>query len=83
MRHNAQVRAYVPRVYYTPAELDAAAIADWLSDAEQSERQAEQGPFYPDKGITRESCLAYAASCRAKSEQYKDGGAHKAILKHG
>jgi hypothetical protein len=83
MKHNAQVRAYVPKVHYTPAELDAAAIADWLNDAAQSERQAEQGPFYPDKGITKESCLSYAAMCRAKAEQYKDGGAHRAMLRNG
>jgi hypothetical protein len=83
MKHNAQVRAYVPRQHYTPEELDSAALADWLNDAEHSERQAEQGPFFPDRGITRESCLAYAASCRAKAERYKDGGAHRAMLANG
>jgi hypothetical protein len=71
---------YVPRMHYTSAELDALALADWINDAEHSERQAAEGPFYPDKGITRESCLAYAASCRTKAEQYKDGGAHRAML---
>ena len=71
------------RMHYTPAELDAMAILDWLADAESSERQAEQGPFFPDKGITRESCLAYAASCREKAERFKFGGAHKEMLANG
>ena len=71
------------RMHYTPAELDAMAILDWIANAESSERQAEQGPFYPDRGITRDSCLAYATSCRAKAELYKDGGAHRAMLANG
>jgi hypothetical protein len=70
-------------MHYTAAELDAFALADWINDAEHSERQAVEGPFWPDRGITRESCLAYAASCRAKAEQYKAGGAHKAMLANG
>lgn len=78
MKHNAQVRAYVPRQHYTPAELDSAALADWINDAECSERHAAQWT-----GQRRDELLSYAAECRAKAEQYKDGGAHKEMLKNG
>lgn len=60
--------------------LDDAALRDLLSDAAQSEEQAEHGPFYPERGITSATLLAYAAKCRALAERYKDGGAHAAIL---
>ena len=66
---------------YTEKELDSAAISDLLSDARCSERQAANGPFYPEKGITKESCLAYAAECREKAARYQNGGAHDAVLK--
>ncbi len=71
------------KMHYTPEELDAAALADWLADAQHSERQAIEGPFYPDKGITRESCFSYAAECRAKAEKYRQSGAHRAMLANG
>lgn len=64
----------------TQTELDRDALRDLISDAEQSERQAEQGPFFPENGVTREMCLAYAARCREAIERYKDGGAHAAVL---
>lgn len=65
---------------YSPEDLDNAALLDLLSDAEQSERQAANGPFYPERGITAESCLAYAAKCRATAERYRTGGAHSAVF---
>jgi hypothetical protein len=65
---------------YTTEELDHWALYDLISDAEQAEAQAADGPFYPKSGITRESLLAYAAECRAKAERYANGGAHKAVL---
>ncbi len=65
---------------YTASQLDLAALQDLAADACSSERQAYEGPFYPERGITRESLLAYAAKCRAKIERYADGGAHKAVL---
>ncbi len=49
---------------YDQSQLDDAALADLRADAEQSERQAVEGPFYPDRGITAESLRAYAAKCR-------------------
>lgn len=64
----------------TSQSLDNDALLDLLSDAECSERQAKEGPFYPDRGITAESLLAYAAKCRAQAERYKAGGAHNAVL---
>ena len=57
---------YTARKQYTPEELEAAQRADYLADAEHAERQAADGPFFPERGITRESLLAYAAECRAK-----------------
>jgi hypothetical protein len=47
---------------YTLEQQRAAIIADLLSDAEHSEKQAIEGPFFPD--ITPESLRAYAAQCR-------------------
>lgn len=57
------------RTRYTPAQLESAWHSDLRTDAECSEQQAENGPFYPEKGITRESLLAYASECRAKLGQ--------------
>lgn len=64
----------------TKAQLDSAALADLLADAAFAERQANEGPFYPERGITPESLLAYAAECWAKAASCRDGGAHAAIL---
>ena len=69
---------YVPRMHYTPAELDAAALADWMNDAAAAERHAKQWT-----GQRMDELLSYAAECRAKAEQYKDGGAHRAMLRNG
>ena len=71
---------YTPAMKYTPAELDQWAIRDLISDAEQSEQQADTGPFYPERGITADMLRTYAAKCRAKIVLYRDGGAHKAVL---
>lgn len=48
---------------------------DLIHDAEFAERQAVEGPFYPEQGITAHSLRAYAAECRFKAngetcEQY-------------
>jgi hypothetical protein len=72
---------YAPPVHYTAERLDDCAMDDVRADIEQSEHQAEHGPFWPDRGITRESCLAYAADCRAMLERYAKGGSHNAILR--
>lgn len=37
-----------------------------LADAECSERQAENGPYFPEYGITRETLTAYAQKLRAQ-----------------
>ena len=71
---------YTPKHKYTPEELDNAALCDLLRDAECAEEQADNGPYFPDRGITRESLLAYAAKCRHHIAQYASGGAHKAVL---
>lgn len=60
--------------------LDAAALQDLENDTRCAEEQANEGPFYPDRGITRETLLAYAAKCRQQVTQYANGGAHKAVL---
>lgn len=49
---------------YTQQELNDAARADLLADIRSAEEQAGAGPYYPEKGITRESLLAYAEKCR-------------------
>ena len=58
---------YKPKHQYTRQELSETARRDLLNDAECAERQAEQGPFFPERGITRESLLAYAKECRLKA----------------
>ena len=65
---------------YTQAELDAAAIADLITDAKCAERQAIEGPFYPELGITEETLTAYAVKCRSWAALHSTGGAHKAVL---
>ena len=61
-------------------ELDNEALRDLENDARCAEEQATEGPFFPDRGITSESLLAYAAKCRKQIAQYGNGGAHKAVL---
>lgn len=55
---------------------------DWVLDLEVdircAERQAEQGPFYPERGITRESLLAYAEKCRLELQD-PDASLRKAL----
>jgi hypothetical protein len=58
------------RHHYTPKELDDAAIADLISDAECAERQSVEGPFYPERGITAESLAAYAIRCRVQADSF-------------
>ena len=72
--------AYQAKHEYTADELDNAAIADLLNDARCSEEQAANGPFYPERGITAQSLIAYAQECRAKAARYATGGAHAAVL---
>ena len=66
---------------YTDEELDDAALRDQINDAECSERQAESGPYFPERGITKESLLAYASTCRLLAAQYATGGAHDATIR--
>lgn len=61
--------ALPPRKRYSPDELQSAWHDDQRRDAEHAEAQAANGPYYPEKGITRESLLAYAAECRAAMAQ--------------
>lgn len=72
--------SYVPKHHYTPEELDNAALTDLLRDADCAECQAHNGPYFPERGITKESLHAYAIKCLQQAEQYRNGGAHKAIL---
>ena len=65
---------------YTAKQLDKAALRDLLNDARCANLQALSGPFYPDRGITAQRLLAYAAKCRAEAAKYINGGAHNAVL---
>lgn len=60
---------YTKPVKYTEAELAEAWQLDLLNDARCAEEQANEGPFYPDRGITAESLRAYAAKCRLEASQ--------------
>jgi hypothetical protein len=61
-----KIRRYVPPVHYSQADQIQMIKDDLLRDAICSEDQAQNGPYYPDKGITKESLLQYAAECRAQ-----------------
>ena len=45
---------------YTHEQLAEAWRADLLIDARCNREQAESGPFYPKRGITREALLSWA-----------------------
>lgn len=66
---------------YTTEELDAAALEDLRVDAEQADEQAANGPYFPERGITAESLRRYAQECRERIEQYRNGGAHAALMR--
>lgn len=55
------------RTRYTPEELAKAWEMDLISDAICAEKQAMEGPFYPELDITRESLLKYAVKCREQA----------------
>mgnify|MGYP003349625493 CR=1 FL=1 len=57
------------RKYYSPEELVAAWKADLLNDAENCEKQALNGPYYPEKGITKDNLLLWAAEYRMEAEK--------------
>ena len=61
-------KRYIPLVHYTRKQLEDFLVRDLLNDAEQSEKQAETGPFFPERGITKESLLDYAAECRKQAK---------------
>jgi len=44
-------------------------VADLQSEIENATTQAEQGPYFPERGITKESLLSYAESCKAQLER--------------
>jgi hypothetical protein len=50
---------------YTETELDSAALADLIADAECADRDGLHD---------------YATKCRTMIEKYRDGGAHAALL---
>ena len=56
-----------PRTEYSKEELAAMEILDLLADAKASIRQSREGPFYPEKNITRATCLEYAERCITKA----------------
>lgn len=60
-------RPYKPPVVQTKEQQINDWVADLLADAQHSEAQAENGPFYPERDITPDSLRAYAASCRAQA----------------
>jgi len=63
---------YARRIRYTPDELIRMAAQDQISDAEFAEHQAQHGPFFPERGLTKESLIDYAAHCRAQARALMD-----------
>ena len=68
-----------PRQHYTADQLFDMARDDQQRDAIHAEGQACNGPFYPDRGITAESLLAYAAECRAAVAAMDEGAKRRYI----
>jgi len=56
-----------PKREYSEEELKVMEILDLLVDARASIRQSREGPFYPEKNITRATCLEYAERCITKA----------------
>lgn len=54
-------------------------VADLLSDADFAERQADEGPYYPERGITVASLRAYAAECREQAAANPRASLRKAL----
>ena len=55
------------RHHYTDEQLADFWRKDLLVDADCARRQAASGPFYPDKGISRQSLLDYAQECEQRA----------------
>lgn len=68
------------KIKYTEEELDQAAARDIENDIDCNYRQAEEGPFYPERGITKESLIESAERLKILLDKYKGGGMHRAIM---
>jgi len=64
-----KIRQYITPHHYSEAEQVQMIKDDLLRDAAHSEDQAENGPYYPEQGITRESLLVYAEECRESAKK--------------
>lgn len=56
---------------YTEDEQYDACVKDLLNDADHADRQAQDGPYFPELGITAESLQQYAEECRQNAERMK------------
>ena len=54
---------YKPKVHYTAHELWITELEDIREDALFAEHQSQNGPYYPDRGITAKSLSQYATKC--------------------
>ncbi len=63
--------------YLLQAEID-----DLLIDADYAERQAKNGPFYPERGITRDTLIMYAAKCLKEAEDKAGVAIEKTRIVH-
>lgn len=71
MKPKKVVQPYVPKQRYSWSQQVEFYRQDLLSDAEHSEQQAAEGPYFPN--VTRESLLAYAADCREEAKDAEAG----------
>lgn len=58
---------------YTVDEQRDAIVWDLLNDARHATEQAENGPYFPDLNITRDTLLAYAEKCTAQAAGFGHG----------
>ena len=66
---------WAPKHKYSEAELNNLHIRDLLNDTKHAYEQAETGPYYPERNITKASLMAYATQCEAEALALAKGDA--------
>ena len=62
------MKAYMRSIHYSRKELEELLVRDLVCDAEFAEKQAADGSFCLNKGVTKEGLLDYARECREKAK---------------
>jgi len=57
------------RIEYSEVQLVVMEVLDLLADIEHAINQSENGPLYPERGITKESLIQHALKCIARARE--------------